>query len=547
MRRLAGACLTALLATACGDDVSSSDAEGGTQAGTTSTSSSAGDPSASETSSDASTGADGSSGDVADSSTTAAPPEALEFARYIRLDRLSANQATQVGLVDDGIEIPAEDYNTRIISGRRTLIRGFWSLHAEFEPREIVGRLTIDYPDGTQLEQDRVQFVEGESSDGAGASSFQWLLEPEQVVPGMRYRARLLEPDPQSDAAMGEVSSPPPIAPLAGPGTLALYDVPLELKVLLVPVRHEFEGCTSTPDITEQDVEDMRHELEQNNPVQRAEFSVREPMVYTETIGDAGGFSPLLAALAQARAEDDPEPNLYYYGLVDPCDGYPPGLLGQAIAIAGPPTMNNGQDRISTGRWNGSGAAAAETFVHEVGHTQGRRHVRCSGGEAGIDASYPHDGGRIGVWGFGIYDFELRSPSGGRDYMTYCSNEWVSDYGWEQTLDVIEVLTSFDAQDAPQRPDDVVLAGIEHEDGTATWWTQHSVVHPTQLGGARARFTLDSGLVDVPASVRPLPHSTRARYIEIPLRDDLRSARAVELDAGGHHSRIDLARVRTIR
>ena len=540
MRR-AALCLFGLSLLGCGDDVSNPAGEGedATTADTTGDTT-GGSPVGSSTTDDASTSANGS---TTDASTTDEPTEDPVFARDIRLERLTVNQATQVEVVVGGLEVEGDDYNTRVIAGRRTLVRGFWSLHADFEPREVLGRLTVQYPDGTTTEQDFVQFVDGESSDGAGSSSFQWLLEPDEVVPGMTYRARLYEL-PGSEAA-GTVSEPPPIAPLAGPGTLALYDVPLELRVVLVPVQHEFDGCTRTPDITEEDVEAMRQALEQTNPVQQATFEIREPMVYTETIGEAPGFSPLLGALAQARAADDPDPSVYYYGLVDPCDGYPPGLLGQAIAIAGPPTMNNGQERISTGRWNGSGAAAAETFVHEVGHTQGRRHVRCSGGEAGIDAAYPHTGGRIGVWGFGIYDFELHSPSGGRDYMTYCSNEWVSDYGWEQTLEVIEVLTSFDQADASPS-DGVVLAGLVHEDGTTDWWTQPGDVQADTAEGI-ARFETPSGPVEAAARVRPVPHGTHARYIEVPLSSSVRAMTSVEVTAPGTRLRVDADRVRTIR
>lgn len=541
--RCAAVTLSSLLLLACGDDVSSatsSDDSGGATSGTTGST----DASTSEASTSSTTqAADDSSGSADESSTSGEAGAPLEFAKDIRLDRLTVNQATQVTVVDGGVEVPGAEYNTRVISGRRTLVRGFWSLHANFEPREIVGRLTIEYPDGTQVEQDFEQFVDGESSDGAGASSFQWLLEPEEVVPGMTFRARLLEP--AGTEAPGELSDPPPIAPLAGPGTLELYDVPLQIRVVLVPVQHEFEGCTQAPDITDEDITAMRQELEQNNPVQQALFEVREPMVYTETIGNAPGFSPLLQALAQARAEDDPDPSVYYYGLVDPCDGYPPGLLGQAIAIAGPPTQNNGQERVSTGRWNGSGAAAAETFVHEVGHTQGRRHVRCSGGEAGIDAAYPHAGGRIGVWGFGIYDFELRSPSGGRDYMTYCSNEWVSDYSWEFTLEVIETLTGFDLEGTTPT-DDVVLAGLIHEDGSAGWWTQRGHVDP-DLALGTARFETPRGLVETIASVQPVPHGHNARYVQIPLPENARSMSAVELSAPGTSLRVGAESIRTIR
>lgn len=538
--------LSTILLLACGDDVSSAGSGDGTEGGTSAGSTSATAAGTSQTASGSGTtqAVDESTAAADDSTSTGDEPEAEpEFARDIRLERLTVNQATQVEVVAGGLEVAPEDYNTRVISGRRTLVRGFWSLHATFEPRDIMGRLTISYPDGTVLEQDFTQFVAGESSDGAGAASFQWLLEPEEVVPGMTYRARLFEM-PDSEAG-GELSDPPPIVPLAGPGTLGLYDVPLELRVVLVPVQHEFDGCTQTPDITEEDVEAMRMELEQNNPVQTASFEIRDPMVYTDTIGDAGGFSPLLAALARARAADNPDPSVYYYGLVDPCDGYPPGLLGQAIAIAGPPTLENGQQRISTGRWNNSGAAAAETFVHEVGHTQGRRHVRCSGGEAGIDVAYPHAGGRIGVWGFGIYDFELRSPSGGRDYMTYCSNEWVSDYSWEQTLDVIEVLTGFDLADTAAKPG-VVLAGMVHEDGSTEWWTQPGEVDPSTALGT-ARFETPTGTIETVARVRPVPHGHNARYIEVPLEDAARAMTAVDVLAPGSSFRVGADEIRTIR
>lgn len=527
---------------ACGDDVSSTP-QGGTDSGGANTSTGSTGDAAASSSSTSDGAASSSSGPIDGSSSSGEPAVEPEFARDIRLERLTANQATQVQLVAGGIEVQGDDYNTRIIAGRRTLIRGFWSLHANFEPREILGRLTIDYPDGTQLEQDFVQMVQGQSGDGAGASSFQWLLDPEQIVPGMTYRVRLFEVE--GSEAPGEVSDPPPVAPLAGPGTLQIYDIPLELRVVLVPVQHEFEGCSQTPDITEEDVEAMRIELEQNNPVQRAVFEIREPMVYTDSIAEGPAFSPVLAALAQLRAEDDPDPSVFYYGLLDSCDGFPAGLGGQAIAIAGPPTMENAQERISTGRWNGSGAAAAGTFVHEVGHTQGRRHVRCSGGEAGIDAAYPHTGGRIGVWGFGIYDFELRSPSGGRDYMTYCSNEWVSDYGWEQTLEVIEVLTGFDVG---ARPDDgaVVLAGLLHEDGTADWWTQRGTVPDTTTDGT-AHFEVAGNGTDVPVSIKKLPHGDKARYVQMPLTTALRGAEAIQLDAPGLHRSIDPATIRFVR
>lgn len=521
MRRALLPVSCSLLLLACGDDAGPTAADGsGTSAST----------------GEAST----SSGSAVDESGTTTAPETTSssspppddepvLAHGIRLTRLTANQAVQVELVRDGVEVAPADYNTRLISGRTTLLRAYWTLHADFSPREIIGRLVADYPDGTQLVQDFPLVVEGDSGDGG--ASFQWLLQPDQVVDGTLYRVRLLEADPE--AATGEVSDPPPVLPLAGRGTLGIYTAPLEMEVVLVPVEHQFDGQVCTPQISEADVEQLARALEQNNPVQQAILTVREPMPYTDPIGSSGtGFSPVLSALAQQRAIDDPDPWVYYYGFLDPCDGFPPGLLGQAIGIPPlPPTPQMSQQRISTGRWFGSGlepvALAAETFVHEVGHTQGRYHILCSGGEAGYDPAYPHPNGRIGVWGFGIHDFMLRSPTGGRDYMTYCSNEWVSDFGWELTLDVIAVLTDWSHAAAPPGQGEGVLMGALYDDGSESWWTAPGGLS-TELATPGAAIVLDGGL-ELPAWVYERPDGDHVVQVIAPRPAALGSTSELEL------------------
>ncbi|MCA9708839.1 MAG: hypothetical protein KDK70_23545, partial [Myxococcales bacterium] len=491
------------LLVSCGDD-----ATGVPEAATdTGTDGSTSTPPVDDTAVDAtgsSSGAQESSG-----STTAPAEPPLPFASGIRLERVTANQGVQVPLVEQGVEVPPEAQSARLIAGRTTLLRGFWSLHADFTPRELIGRLVADYPDGTQLVQDFPLMVEGESTDGG--ASFQWLLQPDQVVPGIQYRVRILEADPE--AATGEVSDPPPILPLAGQGTLEVYDVPLQMKVELIPVLHQLDGMECMPEILDEDVTAMREQLEQNNPVQQAVITVGEPMPYTASISEGGGFSPVLSVLAERRAADDPDPNVYYYGLLDSCDGYPPGLLGQAIGIPPAPTMELAQQRIATGRWLGSGAAAAETFVHEIGHTQGRYHVLCSGGEAGADAAYPHPQGRIGVWGFGIHDFQLRSPTQSRDYMTYCANEWVSDYGYNLTAGVIEQLSAWalgaGASAGADRLraadfDEILVASIEAS-GAIQWFTIRGGLSGELDAHAAIRWQLDGAQLELPVWISDQP------------------------------------------
>jgi hypothetical protein len=459
------------------------------------------------------------------------PPPALEFARGVRLTRVTATQAVQVEIVHDGVEVPADAYAVRLISRRKTVLRADWSLHAEFVPRELIGRLTIWTPEGDTRVDDFKVMVDGPSNDGDLLRTFSWQLPPEFVRPGLEYRIEALEPDPS--LAAGEVSDPPPVLPLASRGTLAVADHPMHIKVLLVPIQHEFEGMTCVPEIGEADLDAMRRWIEQHNPVESAELTVGEPLVYTESIGtEDEGFVPLLTELGIRRAADKPPDNLYYYGLITSCDGYPPGLLGQAYAITDGPGPEFAFQRIATGRYSGSGMAARDTFVHEVGHSQGRYHIRCTGGEAGVDNSYPHTNGRIGLWGYGIHDTQLRSPTGFRDYMSYCNASFVSDFGWELTYDYIRELSSWDAGPPPPPPD-LLLVGTVTAGGTARFWTTRGTLPTRGRGpGTVVELEVDGATVAVPAAAAAMPDAD-AITIAAPLPPAWSAATGLRLRVDG--------------
>lgn len=516
--------LVGAIAGGCGDDAASA-GDGTTTGDPSEASSTSGAQASSSTAPDPD-----SSSDAASSSGPA--PVVLEYARGLRLTRLVANQGMQIDLTVDGIDVDPAEYPVRFVSGRRTLVRAFWSLHAEFTPREIIGRLVVTYPDGSEHVDERPAMVEGDSIDNG--PSFQWLLEPGLVRPGMRMRAWALEPDPV--AATGDVSDPPPILTYGGAVELPLVDAPLEIEVVLIPVLHQLDDCEQAPVPTDDDVRAMAQQLEQNNAVQQALVSVGEPMPYAEPIGGQDmGFSPILGALAMRRAADAPPPNVYYYGVIDSCDGFPSGLLGQALGIPDAPVPELANQRVSTGRWQGSGAAAAETFVHEVGHSQGRRHITCSGGEGGPELDYPHDNGRIGNWGFGIHDLQLRPPTKARDYMTYCANEFVSDYGWEQTLDVIEILTGWNDRDGAPPPGRVLM-GIVHEDGTALWWTAGGGAG-TPSAEAAMVWTIEGVEHTVAVARQPLPDGP-GTLVTSALPEGFEHATAARLEIDGAITRL---------
>ena len=434
---------------------------------------------------------------------------------------MTATQGVQTELVRDGLEVPATEYAVPLISRRRTVLRADWSLHASFTARPVIGRLTLWTPEGDVHVDTSEVTVDGPSNDGDLSKTFAWQLPPALVRPGMEYRIEAFEVDPA--LATGAISDPPPILPLAGRGTLLVEDHPMQIKVELVPIEHVFAGETCMPEITDVDVTAMRQWMEQHNAVEQADIFVGEPMPYTASIGTAqDGFVPVLTELGKRRALAKPPPNLYYYGLITSCDAYPPGLVGQAYGIPDEPTMNLGFQRIATGRYLGSGAAARDTFVHEIGHTQGRYHVRCSGGEGGTDPDYPYPNGRIGVWGYGIHDTLLRSPTGFRDYMSYCNTSFVSDYGWNLTYITIKELSSWDAADMIDVSDEPILLATIGESGHATWWTTRGAVPRRGRGpGTLVEFSAGDEVYTLPASVTEIPDSqAHAVAVRLPPRWD---------------------------
>ena len=144
--------------------------------------------------------------------------------------------------------------------------------------------------------------------------------------------------------------------------------------------------------------------------------------------------------------------------------------MGLAADITGP-DESDARFRAAAGQLNDGGA---DTFVHEIGHTQGRRHIECAGAgvqAAGTDPSYPYEDGRIGVWGFGIRDFGLRHPTVYSDYMSYCGRTWASDWQWNATYTRIKKLTAWGSGAGAPAGSDGVLIGAIDPDGQQIWWT----------------------------------------------------------------------------
>ena len=479
---------------ACGPDststTTSGDASAGGTGGTSSSDPTAGSSDSEDPTSQGATSEDGSSGGADESGTTAVEPEFVPYpARGVRLTEVYANQGVGVPIVRDGAWVDGSGRNAALVPERTTMIRGYWELDEGFEPRVIMARLLLTQPDGTVEEADRT-FEVTQNSVPSQIDTNMYFVIPGELLPlGVKFQIELYETE------YGYESLPEPEQTVypPQPGFLGVEDKDLALKVVLVPVRHnQGAACPEAPEITDEEMQYLSDQLFMQNPVQRVEIERRAPVDYT---GSLNSFSPLLGFLADLRASDNADPAAYYYGVVRPCDGGAEGVGGQAISIPDFPTLNNAWTRTSMGRWYASLSSTANTFVHEVGHTQGRRHVACNGDEGGTDPSYPYSEGDIGVWGFGILDFTLYTPTNGKDYMTYCGNTWVSDWTWGRVLPFIEEITGWGTSDAtPDTSKRVLIGLVDPATGDETWFvTQGAAEGITTFGDEPMHLQVPGG------------------------------------------------------
>jgi hypothetical protein len=125
------------------------------------------------------------------------------------------------------------------------------------------------------------------------------------------------------------------------------------------------------------------------------------------------------------------DPRVVYYGVVDDGGGF---MRGKAAGIPG--TIAAGPSGTDDWGWDFDGSYNDWYGGHEIGHTRGRYHAEFCGAADG--AAYPYPTGRISpdltgngaIYGFDITTKAIYGPTW-KDVMTYCDNQWVSDFTYE--------------------------------------------------------------------------------------------------------------------
>ncbi|HEY0132451.1 MAG TPA: hypothetical protein VGB85_00190, partial [Nannocystis sp.] len=407
--------------------------------------------------------------------TTAEPFVPMPARGGIKIVRVEANPGVAVPIGLDGAPVGGAGRNAFIPGSRNLLIRAYVDLPEDWIERPIEARLQL-VGGGVDKVMTQTVTLSSDSVDADLKSTFYFGVEAVDVVPGLKYQVELWE------AAAGAEDLPEPAEPAValrdGPSFVGVESDLAEMRVVLVPIDYSFGNCAAVVD-GEAHRKDFEAGLYQQNAISALELTVHAPYKVEYSMTEYSGLSKLVSAMSQLRTDEGADPNVYYYGLFDNCggcigagDGLQAGCtVGLAADITGP-DENDARFRAAAGQLN---KGAVDTFVHEVGHTQGRRHIECAGAgvqAAGTDPSYPYEDGRIGVWGFGIRDFGLRHPTVYSDYMSYCGRTWVSDWQWNATYTRIKKLTGWgkSGAGAPATGDGVLIGAVD-PDGQQIWWT----------------------------------------------------------------------------
>lgn len=159
------------------------------------------------------------------------------------------------------------------------------------------------------------------------------------------------------------------------------------------------------------------------------------------------------AAMKAMRVEEGVPADVFMYGLISDGLDFPRGQAWGGLVSSGP--AGGG----SWG-WDYDGSYADWYAGHEIGHTLGRGHpakgaddpatkdVREGCGHSADDSGYPYAEAKIGYSSLPNYGFDVGDPglnpalqitvypwTGWYDVMSYCPNQWISDYTYDAMYD----------------------------------------------------------------------------------------------------------------
>jgi hypothetical protein len=327
---------------------------------------------------------------------TGAPFEPFPARGEVKFLKVEANPGVAIKLEENGAPLSGADRNAYLPKQRDVLLRVFLDVPDDWTARKIEARVELS-GGGVEATYSDVFVIEGDTYENKIDSGPYFGLRAEHVVPGVKYQVSLWEAEPGQEDAPEPMT--PAVTPLAGPAPLGVESAFAELRIVLVPVDYAFGQCASVVDGAAESVA-FSAAIFQQNAVESLDMQVHAPFKVTLRPHRVRRAQQLVGEMSQLRTAEGADPNVYYYGLFDNCGeciGAAGILSGCTVGLAFDITgsdMNDAFARAAAGQLN---SRPDDTFVHEIGHVQGRRHIECAGAgvqAAGTDPSYPYEDGR---------------------------------------------------------------------------------------------------------------------------------------------------------
>lgn len=375
-----------------------------------------------------------------DPSTTTDPTDkdapAPPLVAGLSITDIAVFQAVKVDVVKDGKVVAKSARNAPVVVGRPALVRVYVKSDSAYDGSEVSAELRL--VDGTTRlpivkDAKSVSLGGGESTDADPESTFNFEVPAGSLPDGVTYQVFLT-------SKAGKVPSGAHAGRFPKDGGVQALDAQAsgKLKIVVVPVKYDFDGSGRTPDVSAAQLERYRTTFMGQYAATEVEVTARAPWSYTSSIsGNGSGFSAVLNAITNLRKADKAASDVYYYGALAPTSSF--STFCQGGCVTGLSTVVESPKsaflRASVGV-GFPGQDSVNTAAHEVGHAHGREHAPCGGAQS-TDQDFPYSNGSIGVWGYDLNAKKLISPSKGKDFMGYCPNEWVSDYTFTALFDRI--------------------------------------------------------------------------------------------------------------
>lgn len=350
----------------------------------------------------------------------------LYLASGFTLTRVEALQSLAVPLVANESAVAATA--APIVRNFPTTLRVGGTLSGDAAARSTLALAVaiLEQPGGEKIVRKSAPHAPQDYAAPSLASTWQIPLEANDLREGTKIRVVV------ADANMRKGSSEVARFPRDATTFEVASQATGSLEVMLVPMRWVADGSNRLPDTSETQLALYRSLFERVYPASKLNITVHEPI-------DAparGSFSAFNDTLLDLRSREDLPGRVYVHGLVAPAATFDAFCRGGCTTGLGfvVDEDSDGSTRVSSGV-GFTGLDSGWTMIHEVGHQHGREHAPC--GVSGADRAFPQRDGTIGLWGFDRSTPTMLNITS-HDFMSYCEDEWVSQYTWAGLLTRIQ-------------------------------------------------------------------------------------------------------------